>query len=179
MESCLRLDFFNDLQEPKRHPDGTESHPKSQLLSGCLLKFIPPNSHPKSQLLSGCLYNFIYMMMICFDPSPYCSSSDFPWLCRPTAKAQNRHAQQEVTTHQKQQLCPSFSVDKTWMVLDGCSLVYHLVMTNIAMERSTMLLISKSSISMDHVPWRTVSILWPQIGILTILKGCFSCLKGI
>jgi hypothetical protein len=30
-------------------------------------------------------------------------------------------------------------------------------MTNIAMERSTMLLISKSSISMDHVPWRTVS----------------------
>jgi len=44
MESCLRLDFFNDLQEPpddffektsrrwvktKRHPDGTESHPKS------------------------------------------------------------------------------------------------------------------------------------------------------
>ena len=30
---------------------------------------------------------------------------------------------------------------------------YHLVMTNIAMERSTMLLIGKPSISMGHFPW--------------------------
>ena len=30
---------------------------------------------------------------------------------------------------------------------------YHLVMTNITMERSTMLLIGKASISMGHFPW--------------------------
>jgi hypothetical protein len=30
---------------------------------------------------------------------------------------------------------------------------YHLVMTNIAMERSTMLLIGKPSNSMGHFPW--------------------------